>query len=206
VTTKPSLGAVTPLSFPMWLFRFQESGGESVVVEPAEAGWEGRLDVANPEMLVELADARRNWWPDDPAFPYRLVCRRHVGALNSSGRDLPRMRQVPYNPAFLHPDDLAALGLEPGHEIEVRSATGVLHTVAAADATLRRGLVSITHAYGDVPGSGLGFEVTGSNANLLVRADANHDRITGMPQLRSRVMQRSCSPSSNHLRAMESVS
>jgi anaerobic selenocysteine-containing dehydrogenase len=154
-----------------------------VVVEPAEPGWEGRLDAGNAEMLTELADARRSWWPDDPAFPFRLVCRRHVGALNSSGRDLPRMQQLPYNPAFLHPDDLAALGLEPGHEIEVRSATGALRTVAAVDATLRRGLVSITHAYGDVPGSDLGFRVTGSNTNLLVRSDTNHDRITGMPQL-----------------------
>ena len=62
---------------------------EPVIVEPAEPGYEGRLDVANAEMLAELADTRRSWWPDDPAFPYRLVCRRHVGALNSSGRDLP---------------------------------------------------------------------------------------------------------------------
>jgi anaerobic selenocysteine-containing dehydrogenase len=93
------------------------------------------------------------------------------------------MQHVPYNPAFLHPDDLAALGLQPGQEIEVRSATGVLRTIAAADATLRRGLVSITHSYGDVPGSELSFRVAGSNANLLVRSDTNHDRITGMPQL-----------------------
>jgi anaerobic selenocysteine-containing dehydrogenase len=156
---------------------------EPVFVEPAEPGWAGRLDADNAEMLSELADAARSWWPDDPAFPYRLVCRRHIGALNSSGRDLPRMQAVPYNPAFLHPDDLAALALEPGDAIELRSATGVLRTVAAADATLRRGLVSITHSYGDAPGSELGFRVVGSNANLLVRSDANHDRITGMPQL-----------------------
>ena len=32
-------------------------------------------------------------------------------------------------------------------------------------------------------GSERGFRDVGSNANLLVRADANHDRITGMPQL-----------------------
>ncbi|MEO5840643.1 MAG: molybdopterin-dependent oxidoreductase [Acidimicrobiales bacterium] len=154
-----------------------------VFVEPAEPGWEGRLDAGNVEMLAELSEAVGRWWPDDPAFPYRLVCRRHVGALNSSGRDLPRMQKVPYNPAFLHPDDLMALGLEAGHEIELRSATGVLRTVAAADPTLRRGLVSITHSYGDVPGSELSFRKAGSNANLLVRSDANHDRITGMPQL-----------------------
>jgi anaerobic selenocysteine-containing dehydrogenase len=154
-----------------------------VFVEPAEPGWAGRLDAGNAEMLAELAEAGRSWWPDDPEFPFRLVCRRHVGALNSSGRDLPRMQKVPYNPAFLHPDDLAALGLDVGHEIELRSPTGVLRTVTAADATLRRGLVSMTHSYGDVPGSELDFRTTGSNANLLVRSDANHDRITGMPQL-----------------------
>ncbi len=38
-----TLGALTPLSFPMWLFRFQDGGGESVVVEPAAATPIGEL-------------------------------------------------------------------------------------------------------------------------------------------------------------------
>ena len=93
------------------------------------------------------------------------------------------MQQARYNPAFLHPDDLAALGLEAGDEIDLRSVTGVLRTIAAADATLRRGLVSITHAYGDVPGSDLGFRITGSNANLLVRTRYQPRSHHRMPQL-----------------------
>lgn len=156
---------------------------DPVVVQPAEPGWQARLDVANTDMLSELADALAGWWPTEPDRPYRVVCRRHVGALNSSGIDLPRMRQVPHNPAFVHPDDLAELGVEPGDEVELRSVHGSMPAVVAADPTLRRGLVSITHAYGLVPGTEDEFRSAGANTNLLVRADAHHDRITGMPQL-----------------------
>ena len=38
-----SLGTVEPLSFPMWLFRFQDASGESVIVEPAAATPIGEL-------------------------------------------------------------------------------------------------------------------------------------------------------------------
>ncbi len=157
--------------------------GPPVVVEPAEPGWTGRLDVANAELLSELATATVPWWPSDPAFPFRLVCRRHVGALNSAGRDLPRMQGRPWNPAYLHPDDLSAIGVAPGGTVEIRSPHGAIPAVVEADATLRRGLVSMAHSYGDVPGTEDRFREVGSNTSQLTRVDVDHDRITGMPRM-----------------------
>jgi anaerobic selenocysteine-containing dehydrogenase len=158
--------------------------GDPVLVEPADPGHTGRLDVGNQELLAELGDAAtRVWWPQDPARPFRLLCRRHVGALNSSGLDLPKMRRVPYNPAFLHPDDLADLGLAPGDAARLESDRGAVLAVVEADPTLRRGCVSMTHAYGDVLAGDAAFREAGTNTSRLTRVDADYDRITGMPRM-----------------------
>jgi anaerobic selenocysteine-containing dehydrogenase len=156
---------------------------DPLTVEPADAGWSGWLDVANAELLAELDSARSSWWPHEDAYPFRLLCRRHVGALNSSGLDLPKMQAKPHNPAFMHPADLAALGLVSGDAVCVRSAVGEIRAVAEGDPTLRRGLVSMTHAYGGSGADDDHFRTVGSNLARLTRVDADFDRITGMPQL-----------------------
>jgi anaerobic selenocysteine-containing dehydrogenase len=154
-----------------------------VFVEPADDGWTGHLDVGNPDMMDDLSDARRSAWPTDERYPFRLVCRRIVGALNSSGRDLPKMVGQRYNPAFLHPDDLQALGLQSGDEVEIVSNAGTLEAIVAADPRLRPGLVSMTHAFGDGPGGETDIRKVGSNTSLLTRVDRDYDRFTGMPRM-----------------------
>ncbi len=156
---------------------------DPVVVAPADPGWTGRLDVGNQDMLGELADAETSVWPDDPDHPFRLVCRRIVGALNSSGRDLPKMTSKPYNPAYLHPADLADLGIAPGDEVEVRSPVGVLRAIADADPALIRGLVSMTHSFGDAPTGETDIRKVGSNTSLLTRVDIDYDTFTAMPRM-----------------------
>lgn len=154
-----------------------------VFVDPPDADCIARLDVANADMLTELAEAREQWWPHDPAHPFRLVCRRVVGALNSSGLDLPRMRARPHNPACLHPDDLAALGLATGDLARVASPHGSVLAVVEADPTLRRGVVTMTHAYGDVLRGDTAVRDAGTNTSRLTVVDRDHDRITGMPRM-----------------------
>jgi anaerobic selenocysteine-containing dehydrogenase len=154
-----------------------------VLVQPADEGWTGRLEVGDADMVEELAGAETSAWPDDADYPLRLVCRRIVGALNSSGRDLPKMQRQPFNPAYLHPDDLGALGLAPGDEVDVVSPSGSLVAIVDADPQLRRGLVSMTHAFGDVPGGETDVRKVGSNTSLLTRVDVDYDRFTGMPRM-----------------------
>lgn len=156
---------------------------DPVLVQRADEAWPGRLDAGNPEMMGELAEAAEAWWPHDDEHPYRIICRRHVGALNSSGLDLPKMRRRPYNPAFMHPDDLAELGLQSGDMVILRARTGELRAVVDADATLRRGLISMTHSYGGVPGTEDRVLELGSNISALLVVDEDFDRITGMPHM-----------------------
>jgi anaerobic selenocysteine-containing dehydrogenase len=148
--------------------------------------------VGNAEMLAELrgiasevADPiAENTGGGQEEFEYRLICRRIQAALNSSGRDLPRLaRRKPYNPAYMHPEDLAALGLSPGELAEIRSPHGTILGVVEPDATLRRGLVSMTHAFGDLPERMREVRSIGSNTGLLSAVDRDYDRFTGMPRM-----------------------
>jgi anaerobic selenocysteine-containing dehydrogenase len=78
--------------------------------------------------------------------------RRSKHVMNSLGRRVPI--GDPVNPCFTHPDDLAALGASAGDTVTLTSDHGSITAVLAADPTLRRGVVSMTHCYGGLPGDG----------------------------------------------------
>ncbi|HZQ58111.1 MAG TPA: molybdopterin-dependent oxidoreductase, partial [Acidimicrobiales bacterium] len=115
-------------------------------VGPADAGSAGRLDIGNAVALAGLAAPVR---AIDGDKPFLLVPRRDNRMINSTGRTVPGlMGGRPYNPAFLHPDDLSALGLTPGDTVEIRSDGDVVTAVVEADADLRPGVLSISHGFG----------------------------------------------------------
>src|SRR3954469_396296 len=117
-------------------------------VGPRDRECEDRLDVGNAEMLVELSEIRERAIaaePDD-GRPFLFVPRRENRVINSTGRTLPGlMRGRSYNPAFMHPDDLARLGVAAGDLVEIRSEYDAITGVAEADADLRPGVVSMSH-------------------------------------------------------------
>ena len=93
------------------------------------------------------------------------------------------MRGRGYNPAFLHPDDLAALGIAPGDVVEITSDHASIRGVAAAAPELRRGVVSMAHCFGDVPEHDERLLEIGSNTGRLVDNEAHFDPHTGIPRM-----------------------
>lgn len=86
---------------------------------------------------------------------------------------------MPYNPTYMNPDEMAGLELEPGDAIEVASAHGAIQAVVQADPRLRRGVVSMSHAWGGLPdGDG-----PGANVNLLISCQTDVQRINAMPRM-----------------------
>ncbi|MGI8938052.1 MAG: molybdopterin-containing oxidoreductase family protein [Iamia sp.] len=160
---------------------------EDIAVAPADPDATGRLDVGNADMLSELAEVAAEPLDDatDPAFPFRLISRRLAYVYNSSGRDLPSLTpdRGAYNPAFLHPDDLADLGLEPGDGVMLASAHGEIAAIVADDATLRRGLVSMTHAFGPAPGQETDPRRDGTSTARLISVEDGYDPISGIPRM-----------------------
>lgn len=155
-------------------------------VGPGDAECEDRLDVGSADMLAELGEIRERCDTVQPSSdrPFLFVPRRENRVINSTGRTLPGlMRGRRYNPAFMHPDDLASLGIKAGDLVEVRSEYDAITSIAEADANLRPGVVSMSHNFGGNPGEDEDPRIDGANTNRLLRTDVEYDRYTGIPRM-----------------------
>jgi len=154
------------------------------LAEPADPDWTGRFTVMPPDVESEIRQALG----DDESnaeFPYRLAVRRLRETFNSVGRDLPTTRKrVPFNRAFINPEDLAEIGAETGDEVEISSAMGTIIAVAEADPTLRRRALSVPHGFGGLPdsSSNRGYYQDGVSTNLLLD-DKVRETINAMPRM-----------------------
>ena len=158
----------------------------TVTVGPKDPACTARLELADPVMLAELDEVARESGTTAPGFAFRLISRRLPDVYNSYGRSIPRLvRKHRHNPAFLHPDDLRELGVAPGDIVEIHSGHDSILGVAEADDGLRRGVVSMTHAFGDLHGPNDETEArqAGSNTGRLIPVDRDFDPYTGIPRM-----------------------
>jgi len=155
-------------------------------IGPSDPDREDRLDVGNADMLAELGEIRKraDTTEVDNDRPFLFVPRRENRVINTTGRTLPGlMRGRHYYPAFMHPDDLARLGVAPGDLVQIRSEYDAITGVAATDADLRPGVVSMSHNFGGNPGENEDPRIDGANTNRLLRNDVEFDRYTGQPRM-----------------------
>ncbi len=163
---------------------------DSMVVTGREPGWIGRFDVANPEMLADLAQTAASFEEPEHGeveerYPYRLINGRLLRTYNSNGQELEGLRRKwPYNPAFMHPDDLDRAGLSAGGLVEIRSEFGSIRSIVQPDADLRAGVVSMAPTYGGLPDEqDEQVREWGTNSGRLLRVDDGVDRYTGQPRM-----------------------
>jgi anaerobic selenocysteine-containing dehydrogenase len=157
-------------------------------VEPKDPGCSAKLELADPVMMGELVDVAGEPLERDTGFTHRVLCRRLLDVHNSAGRDIAKLtRKYRHNPAFMHPDDLRALGVAPGEVIEIASARASILGVAEAEEGLRRGVISMPHGFGDLPGADADARVReiGSNTGRLLDVERNYDPYTGIPLMSS---------------------
>lgn len=153
----------------------------AVVVEAKDPEWPGRLHVGSPVMMSELAAAMQ---PEvhDEAFPFRMTSRRMPHVFNTPSLATLRHR-VPFNPAYMHPDDVRALGLDSGDRVTVRSERAAIEAIVQADDTLRPGLVSMAHNWGGLPDAGADVAEVGANSGRLIANDVAFDPFSGQPRM-----------------------
>lgn len=147
-----------------------------------------RLEVAPPDVASELDDVARETFGEDTdvdgtLFTHRLISRRMRSVVNSRLQGFPSIRsRNPYNPAWLHPDDLVRYGLRDGASIYVVSENGRIPAVVESDATVKPGVVSMTHSWGGLPDENSEYEDVGSSTNLLISSDTHREPINAMPR------------------------
>lgn len=122
---------------------------DNAVVHP-----DGLLDCC-PSGFAPLVDRARALFDElenEPADTLKLIQWRNTRQHNSWGRRLvPKLRTGRFssNPLYLHPDEAIARGLSEGDAVTVTSAWGSVDTLVGYDEALRRGVVALSHGYGE---------------------------------------------------------
>lgn len=157
-----------------------------VRVSAAIPGVEARLDVAPAVLMGELRGVREA--PERAPgsvgasgdFTHLLIARRVKYMNNSVGHNLPRTaRELGYNPAYLHPSDLATLGFSSGELVTIESEDGAISAVVQAADDLRPGVVSMAHCFGGDPADDGDPRKVGSSTSALISVDHDYDPISG---------------------------
>jgi anaerobic selenocysteine-containing dehydrogenase len=159
-----------------------------VLAKPREEGWPHRLDVGAEELMEELARVRDEAFFDhagyeaEPVYSHRLVSRRMHNFYNSSGQHIERLtREYAYNPAFMNPDDVEALGLRSGEIVEIHAAVGSILGIVEPAPDVRRGVISMAHAWGGAPSEDGQVRSIGSNTGRLSSNAGPLDPRSGQP-------------------------
>jgi len=143
-----------------------------------------RFQIAPADVTAGLSDVLAEDTQVSTRFNFLLVSRRIREVMNTVGMNFPGSRErVPYNPAFLHPKDIATLGLAPGDKVEIHSDNGAIEAIVEEDPSVSRGVVSMTHCFGGLPGDEMPYEEIGSCTSLLVSVDRDYEEINAMPRM-----------------------
>jgi len=165
----------------------QANGGAAVIyddrhprVEASDPDEQHRFNLAAADMPGELAKYSANQ-ARAAGFDFRLISRRSKGRFNSIGQPLKNLGlKVTTNPAYIHPDDMADQGIAEGDVIEITSAHASIHGVAKPSDRVRRGLISMAHAFGDSDAGKHNVREMGGSTNRLTNEQVDYDPITGM--------------------------
>ena len=160
--------------------------GRQEFVQPADSDCNDKLELGDARMMQELLDIFEedyNQLHRSPEYPFLLISRRMNNVMNSTGRSNPKLSsKKPYNPAFMHPDDLQRLQLTQGDVVLLSSRQDSAKAVVESDATVRPGIVSIAHCFGLNPDKDENPLLQGTNTSKLVDMK-EFDPISGIPRM-----------------------
>jgi anaerobic selenocysteine-containing dehydrogenase len=153
---------------------------QHLTIAPADPDAEHKFHLdagAMPEVFTRYVANK----PEADGFDFRLISRRSKHRYNSNGHTFPHLRKkMPTNPAFFHPDDLAALSIGDGEIIEITSRVSSIFAVTKASDKVRRGVISMSHAWGDDDAGKDDVREKGGSTNRLLDDIHGMDPITGM--------------------------
>jgi len=155
-----------------------EGAARRVLPAPAEGG---RLELCPPDVAAELAGVLGD--APEQGYAYRLTCRRILHAINGAYVDSKETRRrYPVNFAWMNPADMAGAGIAEDALVEVSSEFGSLRTRARGEDRLRRGVVSMTHMFGPLVGSGDPDADGGANVGQLTSLTERREAVNFMPR------------------------
>ncbi len=151
-------------------------------VQPAREENRMHFELLPDDVAAEL-ETYRSATGSEP-FTHLMTSRRMRNVHNSLGPISPRPNdRGRFNPAYMHPSDLAEMGVVSGDRIEIISDTGRIEAIAEADESLRPGVVSIAHSRGGLPDSDNDIRDGGVSIGLLISTERDCQPINSMPRM-----------------------
>ena len=159
------------------------TGGEPLVFEPLTPGRffgeqlqtpDGKVDCCPPAFAEALARAEEIFaeLEGEGLSRLKLVTRRDPYMHNSWYANVPVMKrgERDRNWLYVHPDDARERGLADGAKARLANAHGALELEVRHDPGLMRGVVALTHGWGNRGSTGmkLAARTPGVNANALL--------------------------------------
>jgi formylmethanofuran dehydrogenase subunit D len=141
-----------------------------------------RVRLAIPELLAAVAALDADDARPSADYPYVLSAgQRRLQNVNQILRAPTFRKRDPDGALQIHPEDLAALGVDENRWLVVESRRGELVARARVDQGLRRGHVMLPHGYGQAyPAADGTRRVCGPRINQLTDA-TSRDPIAGTP-------------------------
>lgn len=156
----------------------RENGAGEVLPSPGDGG---RLELCPSDVAAELEALAS--LPSDTDYRYRLTCRRIAETVNSAFRNSSRARKKhPVNYLHMNPADMLAEGIAEDQMVDILSCSGNARTLARGDDRLRRGVVSMTHMFGKLVGTGDPHADGGANVGQLTSLTEHLQPINFMPR------------------------
>jgi anaerobic selenocysteine-containing dehydrogenase len=141
-----------------------------------------KLHLAVPQMLDWLRALDPKMAAPDPAWPFVLSAgQRRLNNANQILRDPSSRANDPDGALYIHPDDLAALGVADRGTLVVETARARMAVRVKATDSMRRGHVALPHGYGQRhPAADGTRQVIGPPINWLTDTAAR-DRVADTP-------------------------
>jgi len=139
---------------------------------------DGRVECCPPAFAAALERAERIFAELEAEGPARLklITRRDPYMHNSWYANVPAMKrgERDRNRLYVHPDDARARGLDDGAKARLWNEHGALELEVAHDPGLMRGVVALTHGWGNRGSTGMRVAARspGVNANALLPVGA----------------------------------
>lgn len=154
----------------------------SQTIRPPDERAAAKLQVLPGDVAAELADAILRPSSGNRR-PFLLTCRRSAELMNTVGREIAGLAKHSYNPAFVHPESLTAIGVAVGDEVLIESDQATVRAVIDADDEVRPGVISMTHCWGRLPGEEDDPRLVGTNPARLISASSPTESINRMPRM-----------------------
>lgn len=141
----------------------------------------GRLELCPPDVAAELAASASE--RPERGYGFRLINRRVLHALNGAYRESKEARRrYPVNYAYMNPEDMREAGVMEEAPVEIASEFGSIRTIARSEDRLRRGVISMTHMFGPLVGTGDPVADGGANIGQLTSLTQKVEPINFMPR------------------------